>query len=237
MSFILVYTDKGACPLSVKSLLHSLAKLPHPVKTVDSQFLSTQEWEKDSTLLIMPGGRDKPYQTLLQGHANQKIRAFVRQGGSYLGLCAGAYYGCSSIEFEKGTSLEICEERELKLFPGIAEGPAYGVGYFQYESTSGSRLASLILNNNQKCSIYFNGGCFFTHLNKQTTILARYADITDQPPAIIHTQFGSGNVILSGVHPEFTASALPPTHPFYAKLKVFEKEHYHLFCSLITVIY
>lgn len=28
---------------------------------------------------------------------------FVERGGSYLGLCAGAYYACSFVEFELGT--------------------------------------------------------------------------------------------------------------------------------------
>lgn len=28
---------------------------------------------------------------------------YVHAGGSYLGLCAGAYYACDRIEFELGT--------------------------------------------------------------------------------------------------------------------------------------
>ncbi len=32
-----------------------------------------------------------------------KTTGFVEQGGSYLGLCAGAYYACTAIEFEAGT--------------------------------------------------------------------------------------------------------------------------------------
>ena len=29
--------------------------------------------------------------------------AYVEDGGSYLGLCAGAYYACSYVEFDLGT--------------------------------------------------------------------------------------------------------------------------------------
>ena len=66
-------------------------------------------WEEETDLFIMPGGRDRLYHAALLGAGNLKIRSFVERGGTYLGLCAGAYYGCRSIEFEKGFPLEICE--------------------------------------------------------------------------------------------------------------------------------
>lgn len=50
---------------------------------------------------------------------------YVEGGGSYLGLCAGAYYGCSSVEFEPGSSMEVSGDRELAFFPGAAIGAAY----------------------------------------------------------------------------------------------------------------
>jgi glutamine amidotransferase-like uncharacterized protein len=49
-------------------------------------------------------------------------------GGSYLGLCAGAYYGSSRVVFEPGTPLEVIGDRELAFFPGIARGAAYPGG-------------------------------------------------------------------------------------------------------------
>jgi glutamine amidotransferase-like uncharacterized protein len=54
------------------------------------------------------------------------VRAeFVQGGGSYLGLCAGAYYGCARVVFEPGTPLEVVGDRELAFFPGIARGAAF----------------------------------------------------------------------------------------------------------------
>lgn len=50
---------------------------------------------------------------------------FVHSGGSYLGLCAGAYFGCSRVVFEPGTPLEVVGDRELAFFPGIARGAAF----------------------------------------------------------------------------------------------------------------
>src|SRR5439155_581244 len=85
------------------------------------------------SLFIMPGGRDQPYHAGLQGEANQQIRAFVEEGGAYVGICAGAYYGSARVEFDRGFPLEVCEERELCFFSGTAVGPAYGKGTFAYE--------------------------------------------------------------------------------------------------------
>ena len=42
-------------------------------------------------ILIMPGGRDKPYQECLAGEGVETTKEFVARGGSYLGICAGAY--------------------------------------------------------------------------------------------------------------------------------------------------
>lgn len=136
MRDILVYSDEGACPVLLKclrrALLHENVDREFAIRIIDRYFLHNQSWEKNAALVIMPGGRDLLYQKALTGHANKRLRAFVDQGGSYLGLCAGAYYACASFEFEKGNPLEVIASRELAFFPGMARGPAYGLGQFRY---------------------------------------------------------------------------------------------------------
>ena len=89
------------------------------------------EWMSSCLMLVMPGGADLPYCRQLNGPGNELIRgaqpccwlnmpsdvgkqsqilthstmsaAYVEDGGSYLGLCAGAYYACSYVEFDLGT--------------------------------------------------------------------------------------------------------------------------------------
>jgi len=43
----------------------------------------------------------------LKFKGNKLIREYVEQGGMYLGLCAGGYYGAQKVEFEVGTPLEV----------------------------------------------------------------------------------------------------------------------------------
>ncbi len=157
------------------------------------------------SLFIMPGGRDRPYHAALKGAGNAQIRSYVENGGTYLGICAGAYYGCKTVEFDRGYPLEVCEERELSFFPGKAIGPAYGKGTFEYESDKGARL-SKIETANGPFFAYYNGGCYFEGDFTHVKILARYLDLPGHPPAIIECSIGKGKAILSGVHLEITLS-------------------------------
>lgn len=96
------------------------------------------------SLLIMPGGRDLPYVQKLQGTGNRNISDFVRNGGSYLGICAGAYYGCSLVQFAQGDPiLEVVGPRELAFFPGISQGPVFPG--FDYASNAGAKAADIQL--------------------------------------------------------------------------------------------
>lgn len=47
---------------------------------------------------------------------------YVERGGAYMGICAGAYYGCSEVQFEPGTALQVFGQRELAFWPGAAQG-------------------------------------------------------------------------------------------------------------------
>ncbi len=203
---VLVYMDQGVGPLSARLLAKSLRLEGHPFTKATRQTFTETNWEQNTSLLIIPGGRDIYYHQALQGEANRRIRSFVEQGGSYLGLCAGGYYGSSSIEFEKGQALEVISTRELCFFPGVARGSAFGPNLFRYEDESGSCLAALTLTDGNSSSAYFNGGCVFedAHLFQNVEVIARYKELPDNPAAIIECSVGKGRVILSGVHPEFS---------------------------------
>lgn len=115
MTQILVYVDQGVDGGGLKQLISSLKQEVdlsiHNISRIDAKELVKREWEKEARLLIIPGGRDCFYHTALDGAGTEKIRSFVQEGGGYLGICAGAYFAASSIEFEKGGALEVCGER------------------------------------------------------------------------------------------------------------------------------
>lgn len=70
------------------------------------------------------------------------VAEFLEAGGSYLGLCAGAYYACERVLFQPGTALAVCGDRELALFPGVAVGSVAPA--FDYSSELGAQVCCLM---------------------------------------------------------------------------------------------
>jgi len=186
-------------------------------KRIGPEEIRKENWEKSVSLFLMPGGRDRPYHASLSGEGCRRIRRFVENGGTYLGICAGAYFGARRVEFDRDFPLEVCEERELAFFPGAAIGPAFGKGTFDYASRKGAR-AALLETDLGRFYAYYHGGCFFEGDFSGCKVLARYADLPGHPSAILECPVGKGKAILSGIHLETASEELDPCDPFLTPL-------------------
>lgn len=196
MKKIYIYCDEGASAKSVKKTARALKLLSKSYALSSARTLL--EDLKSASLLIMPGGRDIPYDRALDGEKTEAIRQFVIEGGGYLGICAGAYFGSSFVDFDRGGSLEVIEERSMKFFSGTAIGPELEKGKFCYDSEKGAKLTPIFFKE-KSYSVYYNGGCSFEGGFKET--LGIYEET--KRPAIIKCLVGNGLVILSGVHIEY----------------------------------
>ena len=201
---VLIYSGPGTSGLSVRAALRSLNALltPHySVSTIDAKSIIEDPWHASTALLVIPGGRDLPYCRELDGRGNTRIQEYVRRGGSYLGLCAGAYYASSRVEFELDTPIAVQGPRELKFYGNTARGCAFSG--FVYDSEVGAKAVRLETASGQvKC--YWNGGGIFVDAKPSET-LARYVDsvkIDGGRVAVVETKVGKGTVILSAVHIE-----------------------------------
>lgn len=234
---IKIYRDRGVGKLFLPQLLAELSSWQ--TAFISSHAIRHTSWEADTDLLIFPGGRDVPYQAALQGEGNRKIRAFVEQGGSFLGICAGAYYGCGSVEFDKGGELEVAGDRELAFFRGVGRGPAYGPGTYVYGSEAGAR-AALISDERggEVMRSYYNGGCYFDEVasHPDVEVLSRYLDLEGEPPAIIKIPVGRGVAILSGVHLETRATYLV-AEEMARELLPFEGKRKNYFKHLVELLH
>jgi len=213
MKKIAIYSGAGTSAYSVNSIVHSLSLFgidkTHEIQKISKDFFVQPSWEASTALLIFPGGRDLPYVEALHKEPLRRIKQFVEEGGKYLGICAGAYFACDSIEFAKGEPLEVTGERALKFFPGKGIGPAYKEPAFSYGHESGACIAKLktFLPSSKNLGVYFNGGCFFQQTLQDPSIetLAQYEELEQTPSAIVKCKVKKGLAILSGVHPEFSA--------------------------------
>lgn len=183
-SEILVYTDGGVgasskcVAMTIASLKKAVSELElsHAVRSTDSTELLGSKWSASCQLLVMPGGRDLPYCKELDGEGNKHIRAFVEGGGSYLGICAGAYYGSAYVEFARDDpEMEIVGPRELAFFPVTSIGPVFPG--FSYITNAGAHVAGVSVTNagaavlgtgdNKNTSLFYNGGCYFEQRQQQ----------------------------------------------------------------------
>lgn len=199
---ILIYHDDGVSADSANALLNYFSD--ENVRFVTGAELQKPDWIHHTKRLIIPGGRSLPYYEKLGSAGNKNIIAYVAQGGTYWGFCAGAYYACTKTLFAEGLPLELKLPGELHFFEGRAIGPVFSNTKFAYESESGACVVDVIWKNENKQAVYFNGGCYFENANQfqNTEILARYA--ANKKAAIIACTLGKGRAVLSGVHPELT---------------------------------
>lgn len=204
MEKIIVYQGPGVSPESLKHTLHTFSGS----QVITPEQILTTDWEKETRLFIIPGGADLPYTRSLNGARNQKIRQFVENGGTYLGICAGAYFASSSVEFAKGTSLEVTGTRELQFFEGPAIGPLVP---YCYHNNSGARAIRLFYQD-QEVKVFYNGGCYFPNAQH---VLAYYEN---NLPAIIECRVGKGKAILSGVHFEYDPTLMDKNDPYLSSI-------------------
>ncbi len=205
---ILVYNDEGVGELGLHCLLYKLRAFDRAFQVVDADFIKASDLSSFKTLII-GGGADIPYCRRLGSSGINRIQRFVQSGGTYIGICAGAYFACSEIEFI-GKDYKVFDKRELALFGGRAIGSICELtensSYYDGTSVSKALVDINISYNgyNYKQALYYHGGCYFDGALEHQSF-ATYDKI--DKPAIITDSYGHGKYFLSGVH--FETEYLP----------------------------
>ena len=159
-------------------------------------------------LLIFPGGRGEASQfhTLFRHHADS-VRAYVKQGGRYLGICMGAFWA---------------DAHYFNLLNGLRCAQ-----YITRPNTEIKRSYPTLARVNWQGQIqqmYFYDGCTVLGHRTDSRIIANYAN--GDPMALIQN-----NVGVIGCHPESEA------HWYYTKsLKSawHEYRHHHLLLDFVN---
>ena len=211
---ILIYAGPGTTTPSIRHATYTLRRLLGPtyaIITLTAAQLLHEPWPGTCALLVIPGGADLAYCRVLNGEGNRRIRQYVLLGGSYLGFCAGGYYGCGRCEFEVGRrGWEVVGERELGFFPGVCRGLAFGG--FIYGSEAGARAAEVVVKEDAfeggmgkgsafRC--YVNGGGVFvdaeTFADRGVEVLASFGedlavDAGEGGAAVVFCKVGEGGL-------------------------------------------
>ena len=178
---VLLFSGSGTSPADVGAIEKILDREHLEYSTVGTWQLN--RWNEAEIrkyrLLIVPGGNFEQIGKTLAPSVPVNIRGAVHGGLSYLGICAGAFLAGNS------------PYNGLNLTSGVR------FGFYAAEARGIRRSAVAITSaGGQTLDQYWEDG---PQLTGWGVVVARYPDGT---PAIVQGTFGSGWVVLSGVHPE-----------------------------------
>jgi len=166
-------------------------------------------------VVIFPGGNSGRHATALQDEGKQAIRQFVRAGGGYVGICAGAFLAAPVTAKLNGLGLVNAKTWTDKM------GTESGYGTVKIELTdAGERVFGEIPG---LMDASYGGGPILSPAGNRDlpdyVPLALYRTETWRheseknnmvdTPAIVATRFGSGRVLIFSPHPE----SIGATHP------------------------
>jgi glutamine amidotransferase-like uncharacterized protein len=185
---VMVYTGKGTS--FAKDVMTSLRKLKIPFHKIKEKDILQDKLNKYS-ILIIPGGWPNKYAHNLGSKGYDKIRKFVKNGGRYIGICAGADIASKKFEVKEG------KFSGLGLINSIAKMEVRKIlsGRLREINTSKSFLTR---NCPKKIKIWYENGPVFEP-NKSMRIIATYENSN---AAIVYSRYGKGSVILFSPHPE-----------------------------------
>lgn len=227
-----IYSDQGAGTTSYRQTRAMWKEAFPSDRIISLKRKDLEAFLKKAQILIMPGGRDIFYHKAIGKQGCQAIREFVHNGGVYVGICAGAYFASSYIDFYATEKEALKGIRHLGLWKGTTFGPLYRSGEYRIDAEHSASIVQLQkLKQRSSCKAYYYGGCtFLSDQERDFEVLTYYTDPFDpsvlkrlqkenshfhQEPAIaaLKKKEGLGSVYLFGYHPEFRSKYLhPQTH-------------------------
>lgn len=158
-----------------------------------------------------PGGASRYAAAKLRGRGYGAIRAYVQNGGTYVGICGGAYDACSQTRWAVDTPYEIVVENSLALFEADAIGPIREFCDPRNRDGSAAKLVALAAGERQCTALYWGGGRFVPHAGAEYAVQARFADLSEHSAAVVSGRFGVGRWLLCSPHLEYDHAALQLT--------------------------
>jgi glutamine amidotransferase-like uncharacterized protein len=200
-----IFAGAGTCEGCASTVAALLQQRNYQVHLVDEHQLGA-EVLRQADLYVQPGGSDDIMDTLsvLSARQIQAIRDFVAQGGSYLGICAGAYLAGQYADQDAGIRafglVELTEiEQELA------------------DDNQAKWIRISVPPENRPKQVYYQAGPHFGRQIPSTGKVTAVYAASKQIAARI-SSFGKGKVALIGPHYEadidwFTADELPLSFP------------------------
>lgn len=175
----LVYNGKGACKEDcAKAALDSARASGFDPVYVGDQDVDPSIFNQ-AAVWIHPGGYAGVAMNSMASALKENLKKFIKNGGGYVGFCAGAFVATSRV----GTS----KVRGLGIIPGQTK--LYGKGI---------RMIKTNWQGSER-HLYWEGGPFFRNMPDTVEHMAAYPNGLS---GSVRTTFGKGRIWVTGLHPE-----------------------------------
>ena len=203
---VAVYDDKGATGKGIPSVVQIAGKTGDIKVTKLKGADIAAGGLKGYDLVMFTGGSGSAEAGGLGEKGREEVRAFVRNGGGYVGICAGAYLACSG--FEWGVGVLNAKTVSPKWRRGQGEVKIEGTAFGEKISDRGIRYSNgpIIKADVRKDLPEFETlVAFRTELAENDTPVG----VMVNAPAMVRSTYGLGRVFTSSPHPEQTAGLEP----------------------------
>ncbi len=203
---VALFNDEGAFGLGIPRITEQLGKTPEIKVTKVTGKEIADGVLKDFDVVIFSGGSGSKEAAALGDAGRENVRAFVREGGGYVGICAGAYLACTGFSWGIGVlNAKTVSSKWLRgkgdveveftpLAPGIT-GLDAGKKTIRYAN------GPIITADTREGIAPFEPLAIFrTELAENGSPKGAMVD----SPAIVRGVFGKGRVVSSSPHPEQT---------------------------------
>lgn len=203
---VAVFSGKGAPQSSVDAVVRAVGFIPGATSTIlKGEEVGTANL-RDFDVIAFPGGSGSSQSKSIGEAGLNNVREFVRGGGGYVGICAGAYLACSNFSWSLGILNASTVSSKWRRGQGIVEAevtePGKGIlgkidNKFKVRYNNGP-----IIKPGTRSDIppYTPVSFFRTEMAENGTP----AGVMINSPAQAAGTFGKGRVFISSPHPEGT---------------------------------
>lgn len=181
--YALIYKGPGSCPGCPEAAGRIAASLKLPIRYIEPGSFTAKTFS-NAAVYVQPGGDDSlNIKEALSAKEISTLKNYVKTGGRYWGLCAGAYFAGEILDDEG-------KVEGLKIIPGDAEP------YMR----SCKACVELVTWQGHKRQMYLQDAPRFRLLADAKVIPIAYYN--NGSIAAFMTDYGKGKVAVSGPHPE-----------------------------------
>ena len=203
---VAVFSGKGSPQSSVDAVVKAVGFIPQATPVVLKGGDIGRMDLKSFDVIVFPGGSGSGQSKTLGEAGLKNVREFVRGGGGYVGICAGAYLACSNFSWGLGILNAGTVSNQWRRGLGIVEAEPTDAaptvlgkvgGRFKVRYNNGPILKS---GDRSDLPPYTVLTLFRTEMAENGTPVGAMVNT----PAQAIATFGKGRVFVSSPHPEGT---------------------------------